>query len=286
MSNDRFSMCLASDLFRVKKLKSVFVALILMFLILFLTFAVCWVGSNLVSKVEVSETPSIEGETAPTITQEEKDGLLAALDSVINDSLMGSGAICLMEFLVMIITCIFVGKDFSNGTMRILVSRGANRVHLFISKWLTMAILVVAYSLFALLVSGILYAFKNDGSFTGYDFGILMRCFSLQLLCNLASMTISLMIAFLCRSSGSALGVSIGLYIILSVALSIISTVVSLSGGNQDWMMFMPMQQMNVAASAGSYSTDQLCAVIIMPIVYIAIAFAVGVSTFVKRDIK
>lgn len=291
MKKNDFALILSADLFRLRKLKSVIVGLILMFFIIFLTFAVCWIGTNLANRVDVGEgTPNengviVDANGDPVVTQQEKDQLIALFDGMNKESLMASGSVASIELFVMIIVCIFVGKDFSNGTMRLAISRGTSRVNAFFSKWTSMAILVTAYSIFALVVCGILYSFKR-GAFTGQDFGILMRCFFLEWLVNLSTMSIFLMIAFLCRSSGSSLGVSIGLYIVLEIALSIISTVTELSGGNTDWMMFMPLQQMSVASSSATYSATELCAVIIMPIFYTLASIGVALGTFLKRDIK
>lgn len=291
MKNNDFAFTLSSDLFRLKKLKSVIVGLILMFFIIFLTFAVCWIGLNLTSRIDVGEgSPNEDGivvdeNGTPLVTQEEKDAMLQLFDNMNMESLMASGSVASIEFFVMIIVCIFVGKDFSNGTMRLMVSRGTSRVNAFFSKWVSTAILVTAYSVFALVLSGILFSFKGD-SFTGHDLGTLMRCFTLQWLVNISTMSIFLMIAFLCRSSGSSLGVSIGLYIVLEIVLTIISTVTQISGGTAEWMMFMPLQQMTVATSYGTLSTTELCAVIIMPIVYIAASIGIGLGSFLKRDIK
>jgi len=48
----------------------------------------------------------------------------------------------------------------------------------------------------------------------------------------------------------------------------------------------MPLQQNSVAGLTVNYNAAQLCAVIIMPIVYGAIATAIGLISFLKRDIK
>ncbi len=291
MKNNDFALTLSSDLFRLKKLRSIFVALIMMFLLIFLTFAVCWIGSNLANRIDAKEgTLNADGVFVdengdPVVTPAEKDAMLRLFDAMNKESLMSSGSIASIEFFMMIIICIFIGKDFSNGTVRLMISRGTSRVRAFFSKWTAAAILVAIYSLFALVVSGILFSFKGVG-FTGNDFGILMRCFFLEFLVNLSTMSIFLMIAFLCRSSGSSLGVSIGLYIVLEIALSIISTVTELSGGNTAWTLFMPFQQMAVAASSETPNTTELCAVIIMPIVYLGLSIGVGLTTFLKRDVK
>ncbi len=291
MKNKDFAFTLSSDLFRLKKLKSVTVGLILMVLIIFLTFAVCWVGMNLVSRIEVGEgAPNEDGVYVdengdPVITQLEKDALIRSFDDMNKGNLMSSGAVASIEFFVMIIVCIFVGKDFSNGTVRLMVSRGTNRVHVFFSKWVSAAVLVTIYSVIALIVSGLLFSVKGNG-FSGRDFGTLARCFALEWLVNISTMSIFVMIAFLCRSSGSSLGVSIGSYIVLDIVISVIATVMQLSGGNTDWMMFMPLQQMTVASSSATLNATQLCAVIIMPFVYIAASIGISLGTFLKRDIK
>ena len=291
MKNKDFAFTLSSDLFRLKKLKSVTVGLILMVLIIFLTFAVCWVGMNLVSRIEVGEgAPNEDGVYVdengdPVITQLEKDALIRSFDDMNKGNLMSSGAVASIEFFVMIIVCIFVGKDFSNGTVRLMVSRGTNRVHVFFSKWVSAAILVTIYSVIALIVSGLLFSVKGNG-FSGRDFGILARCFALEWLVNISTMSIFVMIAFLCRSSGSSLGVSIGSYIVLDIVISVIATVMQLSDGNTEWMMFMPLQQMTVASSSATLNATQLCAVIIMPFVYIAASIGISLGTFLKRDIK
>ncbi len=291
MRNKDFAYTLSSDLFRLKKLRSVFVGLILMFVIIFLTYAVCWIGMNLATRMDVTEdTPGEDGIVVdengmPLFSQQDKDAMTALFDNLNRESLMGSGAVASIEFFVMIIVCIFVGKDFSNGTVRLMVSRGTSRVHAFFSKWVSAAILVTIYSVFALVMSGILFSFKPT-PFTGRDFGILMRCFSLEWLVNISTMSIFMMIAFLCRSSGSSLGMSIGFYVVLDIVLSVIATVLQISGGNMDWLMFLPLQQMTIASSSATLGTTELCAVIIMPFVYIAASIGIGLATFLKRDIK
>ena len=48
MNNNSFSLAFTSDVYRMRKLKSVWVSLIIMFLAIFLTFAVYWIGMKII----------------------------------------------------------------------------------------------------------------------------------------------------------------------------------------------------------------------------------------------
>lgn len=275
-NDNRMTCTLKADLFKLKKHKSVYIGLAVMFAMILIVYCIYWIGMAILKNANPADQSALE-------MQQE---LLNILTPMGRQSLAGFSETCSISLFVAIIACIFIGKEFSNGTMRISVSRGANRVQLYFSKWLSLALLIVIYSVFAILVCGIFTAIKGYGiPFNGEQFGILLRCFALQLLCNLSTMSIVVMIAFLCRSSGASLGAAIGAYIALSMIFGIATTVSGLSG-NTDWIMFMPMQQGTVASYLTNYTATELCAVLIMPIVYGGISTAIGLCTFIKRDIK
>ena len=48
MNNNSFSLAFTSDVYRMRKLKSVWVSLIIIFLAIFLTFAVYWIGMKII----------------------------------------------------------------------------------------------------------------------------------------------------------------------------------------------------------------------------------------------
>lgn len=277
MNNDMICL-LKADLFKLKKHKSVWIGVAVMFAMILLQFSIYWLGLMAIDSFSGIEEADPESANAA----------VGALKMIGRTMLADYSGTAMISLLTLIITCIFIGKEFSNGTVRILVSRGSNRIKLFFSKWISLACLIAAYSVFAFLVCGIFTSFKGYGiPFTGHEFGMLMRCFVLQILCNLSSMSIALMIAFLVRSSGGSIGACIGFYIGFSIVLGILSTVSIFSGNmNTDWVIFMPLQQSSIAGSLGKLSTMQTCAVSIMPIVYGAIAIAIGLVTFLKRDIK
>jgi len=263
---------LKADLFRLSKHKSLWIAGIIMFGLLLFAYCTCWIS------IAVYKAADTSGDIVLF------EDLFLSLG---RDTLAGFSSYSMMTLLVAIITCIFVGKEFSNGTIRSLVSRGANRVQLYFSKWISLALLILVYSVCAILVCGIFTAFGGYGiEFTAKQFGLLMRAFALQTLCNISTMSLVLAVCFLCRSSGSSLGATIGTAIGINTLSSITVVVCTISESDISWVYFMPLQQLQLAISLEQLSTVQICATVIMPIVYGVIGTVVGVCTFAKRDIK
>ncbi len=276
MNNNSFTLTLTSDFYRLKKLKSVWISLIIMFALIFFTFAIYWIGIKV-----------IEGQAGDA---PEMDGTMQFMNSLIVNLLYGSSSIANVELFIAIVACIFIGKDFSCGYIALTTARGAKRVSTYFSKWLSLVCLFVVYVCFALLVSGIFYAISGSpGEFTSANFGTLMRNFALQILAGIASVSLFVMINFLCRSSGTSIATSIAAYLLLRIIVSVIETVLSISdaGGTKlDWTIFLPLQQMNISASADKLSTAQIVAATVMPVVYTAASTLIGYFTFEKRDIK
>lgn len=277
MNNNSFSLALTSDVYRMRKLKSVWVSLIIMFLAIFLTFAVYWIGIKIIENTPPEQAPEI-------------DSTLQFMDSLIINMLYGSSSIASIEFLIAIVACIFIGKDFSCGYIALTTARGTKRVNTYFSKWLSMVCLFFFYMCFTLLVSGIFYAISGSpGGFTSAKFGILMRNFALQFLAGVASVSIFVMVNFLCRSTGTSIATCIAAYLLLSVVVSVISTVIAtsdVSGNKLDWTIFLPLQQMGITTTAGKLTKAQIVATTVMPIVYTVISTLIGYFTFEKRDIK
>ncbi len=276
MKTSNMGGALLSDLYKMKKLKSVWIGLILMFALTFLLYAMYWMGLSVIEK-RIAENP-LDAETIQ---------MQSMLISLGHQLLMGFSSSGGMMLYIAIICGIFIGNDFSSGNIGIITARGGKRVQLYFSKWISIMLLTVIYCLFSLLISGIFTAFKGYGApFTGKTFGTLMRCLSLQILAHMSAASIFIMISFLVRSAGASVGANIGIFIVLNLIFSIASTVVLSVGGNADFIMFMPLQQVDVAAKYSAYTTAELCAVIIMPIVYLALSTLIGATSFIKRDIK
>ena len=277
MNKNSFACTLSSDFYKLKKLKSVWIALIIMFTLALISYAAYWVGAKYFTSLDFG------GEE---YAKQEAIALLAQMRKAL---LFGSSSTVQVELFVAIIACILIGKDFSGGSVAVLTARGEKRIDNYFSKWVTIYVLYVAYVCFALVISGIFYAIDGKGgAFTGAEFDMLMRNFGLQLLCGMASVSIYVMIGYLARSTGSSIAISLCSYIMLSIVISLITTIVGIDGKEHSnaWTYFMPLQQSSIASAYGKLSSTQIVAVTVMPVVYTAVSTLIGYFTFDARDIK
>lgn len=275
MKTNSFACSLKSDFYRMSKLKSVWVALALMFGLILLSFAVYWFTLNVIPN-------SIDGnfyvvQQRTVLTQGR------AL-------LYGSTSTISISIFMAIITCIMIGSDFSGGFVSIMSAKGTQRATTYFSKWLTLVLLAIGYVLFGVLLSGIFYSFATyDTAFTAQDFGYLVRNIALQILAIVSLVSIFVMIAFLTRSKGSSMAVALLSYLLIDIVIGIISAVLLISKGEDysvTWTYFMPFMQMSVASTIGSMESIEIVAGVVMPLVYTAVSSLIGYFTFAKRDIK
>ena len=263
-SSNSFANTLRSDLYKLGKMKSVYIAGAIMFGLILIAFV------SIVVLSRFSETDS-------------KEEIMALFGSSL---LFGFAKSAYIELLVTIIIGIFIGKEFSNGTIRLTVARGGNRLQIYFSKLITIAVLILGYMIGSLLVCGILTAIIGYSEpFTSLVFARLMRTFGLAFVALVGSASIYIMIAFLTRSSGAALGASIGIYILIEIVVSIITLVLESKGFN-DTVIYFPLQQLSQCASDQSMQIGTAMTLLFMPIAYAIIASFVGIITFLKRDIK
>lgn len=268
MKNNKFLNLVSSDFYKVSKLKSTYIALAIMFFMMLIGFA----AIVALQKLD-TESTLVFG----------KDFLFSAL----SDANIG--------LFIAIIAGIFIGKEFSDGMMRITVARGHKRVQIYFSKLLVMITMVFAYALIMIIIAGIFTAIIGYGQpFDGHEFGLIMRCLAFEILALISSASIFVMFAFLLRSSGSTIGAAIGFYLVISIivtALTVVATTVADSNPDKAAALinastFLPYQQSSIASSYGTLTTTEIVSAIVMPIIYTAISSIIGCLTFIKRDVK
>ena len=312
-SNNSFANTLASDFFKLGKMKSVYIAAAIMFGLILISFAVLWynVGSaqreldranthyeQVINNPSSTDEDVVNAQEEVAIAQSELESASKSKHS----NLFQFASLINLELLIAIIIGIYVGKDFSNGTIRLAVARGADRRHVYFSKLTVLAVLTLGYMLGSLLICGIFTAIKGYGeAFTGLEFARLMRTFALSYVAVMSAVSIFLMIAFLTRSSGAALGASLGFYMVLGVIVSILSirfAIVSIIGdiaGDESALehdkmyqaiTYLPMQQLSYCISDGKMKITEAMKFLFMPIAYTLLSSFIGIFTFLKRDIK
>ncbi len=269
---------LRADLYRLRKQKSVWIALGVMAGVALLLSAIFAIGLAALSALPQDDVAA---------SQIEMEMMRDSFYMLYKQLLFGFSDTALVTTMLIIVISLFVGSDFATRRITMLVGRGADRTHIYISHSIVIVIVTAAYTMFALLIGGICFAIFGSGniSFDAHDFGILMRDFALQLLSNISYASITLMLVYLLRSSGGALGAMLGITYGLSMIFSIVFMFAS-RNINTDWIMYMPLQQTDVAAVGTKMSDLQICAATIMPVFYTALSTFVGMFTFAKRDLK
>ena len=314
LSTNSFANTLASDFYKLGKMKSVYIGAAIMVALILISFAVLWFNIGTAQRDVDGAKANYEAVNSnPASTDEQRSAAaqdVATAESNLERALEGRhsnlfsfASLVNMELMLAIIIGIFVGKDFSNGTVRLSVARGASRLQMYFSKFIVMATLLAGYMLGSLLICGIFTAVKGYGTpeFDGLQFARLARTFALSYVALLSSGSIFLMIAFLTRSSGAALGASLGFYILIGVIVSILSVrfaLVSIIGGivgDEDALLsdpvyqalsYLPMQQLSYCISDKAMKVTEAMKLLFMPIAYTLLSSFVGIITFVKRDIK
>lgn len=270
MKNNDFTSLFKADLYRLYHLKCIYIAPAIMLALILINYAVMWTQNSLIEGAEIPN--EIIGE------------LLSG-----KDMLFSASSYIDVGLFMAIICGIFIGGEFACGTVKLTVARGASRVEFYLSKWLTLCLLSVAYTLASFLICGILTAISGYGqTFDGGEFALLLRAISLQILIAIASTSIYVAIAFLTRTQGATIGTTIALYILVSVISEAI-VIVALAEENYgllDYAYFTPSLQLTNASSHDAYTTSQILQVILIPLAYVAAALGIGIPTFIKRDIR
>lgn len=151
--NNSMSNVMLADYYKLKKLKSVWIGLIVMFLLLLLGYCAYWVGIKVVESRPVNPADP----EADII----KDQTIAYLNMIRKTMLYGSTSTVRIELFVAIIACIFIGKDFSCGATAIYTARGTKRAQTYFSKLFSLITIFVAYACIMLIFSGIFSSFDG-----------------------------------------------------------------------------------------------------------------------------
>lgn len=266
----RYNNLLTADLYKLGKLKSVIVAPIVMLLLILVQYGLFWAQFKAYSGAEIPAE-------------------LLEYVSTGRSMLFGASSYINLGLFMAIFCGIYIGGDFKDGTINTLVARGADRVQVYFSKWLTMVTLACGFILGSFLLCGIFSGATGYGApFDGAEFGLLMRSLVLQLLVGICSTSIYVFIAFTARSQGATIGISLGLYFISGIVIAVLILIGSATGA--EWLThvgdFLPSQQLSTATSYNHLSTTEILEVVFVPIGYLVLSCGLGVLGFVKRDIK
>ena len=182
--------------------------------------------------------------------------------------------------------CLFImistGLEFSSGSIKNIASKGYPREFLYFSKLICALLVLVFYTLICaiglLICSQIMIGNKIPNFYLMIpNFASLSFLYTLH---AIAYISISLMIAFLLRSSG----ISIAIFCIFSSMASILGAVIEFIIRRIQGIEFSI--EPYLLSSCLLSGSEHLTRTIIVLLAYILIPLIIGVYTFKKRDIK
>lgn len=179
-----------------------------------------------------------------------------------------------------VFVAIFISAEFGYGTMKNTLSRGAERVSVFASKYITCAVgalFMLVMFIAALLVSGtIVWGF---GSVAAGGFVVMVL---LQMLLMLAFTAVFVFISMTVRSSGGAIATNIISVMIVSTLLQALSM---LFGSNTDLSQYWLTGAISTLATYTPASGDVIRGVIVA-LAWGIVTSAAGLVLFRKTDVK
>jgi len=257
---------LRSEFYRTSKIKSIYIAPVLIVLLLIVTFAVFDAFAGQFDGAEIPQG---------ILNLSGKGFIVQALSNSMATTFLA------------IIVSILVAGSFTNGAVRTYVTRGANRISLYFSKLITAFTVAAALSLFCFFVSWIL-SLVFGYSVNSSDIPLILESMAIQLLVIFGFASLYTFFAFLIRSTGGTIGLSIALIIFVGIAQGLIAILAGLSGNDwiSDLLQIFLSTQLSTAMGVGALETWQYLCVTLIPLAYIAVPTALGIWSFKIRDIK
>ena len=193
--------------------------------------------------------------------------------------------------LIGIVLC----KDFNQGTVRNKLICGKSRTSVFLSMFITCAIVLnIVMMLNALITLGfsLLFFDYQADPFTMKDFGYLLLSVGLEIL---VYVFIGALIAWLCVSMKNV-GLVIVLYVAISFVFVIIGSVTSVAlqmsaeTGTATYKVLEFLSNINIFTStvigSGSYGAKELAYVLVPGLGGAALFAGLGIAVFKKKDLK
>ncbi len=195
-------------------------------------------------------------------------------------------------FLTPIIIAIFIGAEFSGGTMRLYIGRGANKAEIYFSKFTVSFAVVLFYTLFSFLACFIaaLGMGMSDAFFSTYS-ASLSKAFGAYILLALTAASIYTAISFLVRSKAGNVGILLAMHIVIgSVLVTIVQAALGMTAGataeSFRYMYLNPYYCMSAVASIGSMKSADIGLALGGAAMWSVLFTVAGLIPTLKRDVK
>lgn len=207
------------------------------------------------------------------------------------DSLMGiADGLASVSLLIIIAISIFIPSDFSFGTIKNMISAGASRVNIYLSKLVVSCAIAFSYIVINIICCGIVGACMGEvGEYTRDTYLTLLKMCGYSLLVQLALVSLCVMIGFLIRKKSIVITVVI---LINTVGVGIIGPIIDFyvnripSVKDFSLVKYFPGSYLNVGMSIDSMPKNDLITSLIVCGVYIVVCTVIGMIVFKKVDIE
>lgn len=267
-----------SDFFKLRKSRSILVCLIVSFILGALMSVIYYIAWQELSRTMDETLKMIEG------MGDYSGVVMEAMDILPSDNLWSYINVSLCDQNVMYIAAvaigIFVGSEYSMGTIKNSLTRGFRRNSVFFSKMISavliMVLIVFVYAIGSAVPGCILFGFSANISA-----GDMLMCIALYLLLFIAAASFYAMIAVITKRTGYAIAAALILPIIVTALINVIKI------GNQDfgsvsryWLFETITNTQKLVQSGEGYVPA------ISGAVYLALSSLIGIGVFRKQSIS
>lgn len=257
---------LKTELYKVRKVKSIKIALIVALVFALFNVFIMKIAERLIENMEIPEGINFTFEAT---------GRSVFLNSFNLANNFG--------LIIPIIICLYIGQEFSYGTIRNKLIGGARRSDIYLANMLISfligLVLLLIYAGLGLLLSFPILGYGK--AFTTSEFLFVLKVFGLGCLLFFFSISLSVFLTFVMKNQAYALLANI---IILMVG-SVIMTLVGLNPNLDKLFSFIPFYQA-IKLSSGLIDTGLILKIVIINIISIGALNLVGIVIFKKADLK
>ena len=190
----------------------------------------------------------------------------------------------LLSMFVAIIVSDNVSNEYSEGTNKNTLAYGIRRKDLYIARFvvnvIATTICIAIMSILSVVIFTIIKGWRQP--FEIAQIITMAKAFLGNIILSSSMLAVIMVISTLVKSNGSTISISIVLYLILALVLQ------QFAGFNKILAFLYQISvayNIGIASSADAPSLDFVKAIII-GLVWIVVALAVGISTFKKQEIK
>lgn len=199
---------------------------------------------------------------------------------------MIGNSISLVNFHIVIcavFVSIFVSGEFQHGTMKNYISKGFNRVQIYLSKLAVCSVAVlsmfIVYIAAACIGGTLMWGFDPNGVFS---FGGFITMLGTQMLLTLAYTAVFVAVGMVFKSNGSSIAINIVAVTLLPTLLMALNLIV---GNNIDFANYWISGNVSALATLSPASSDVLRGVIVGA-VYLVGMTILGGRLFQTQDVK